>query len=270
MQDLVNQLAKQVQNKYFGKFRGFVVDNADPEHRARLRLKVPSVLGEEITAWALPCLPFGGIADQGLFTVPEIGAQIWLEFEEGNISLPVWTGTFWQQDGDAPAQLDADAPDRRVLKTPSGHMLEFIDTDDEETINLLHAQGSQIELDKLGSIAITDANGAQLRLDADADEIVVEDNNGNILTMTSSGTTVEDSNGNKVSMAASGITLEGQQIVLNGSQVMLAGTGGEPIIKGQSFMSLFMTHIHPTGMGPSGPPIPQGEMSSLSTKVMTS
>jgi len=119
-------------------------------------------------------------------------------------------------------------------------------------------------------VALTDAKGATLILDADAGEAVLQDANGNTLTMSSSGTTVEDSNGNKIEMASSGITLKGQKIVVNGSQVMLAGEGGEPIIKGQSFLSLFMTHIHPTGVGPSGPPVPQGEMSTLSSKVLTS
>jgi len=73
-------------------------------------------------------------------------------------------------------------------------------------------------------------------------------------------------------MAASGITVKGQKIVVEGSQVMLGGQGGEPVIKGQSFLSVFMTHIHPTAApgAPTAPPIPQGEMSSLSTKVMSS
>ena len=58
-------------------------------------------------------------------------------------------------------------------------------------------------------------------------------------------------------------------VTLEASQVALGGSGGEPVIKGTSFLTLFATHVHPTAMGPSGPPIPQGEMSSLSTKVMT-
>ena len=124
-------------------------------------------------------------------------------------------------------------------------------------------------IDEKGSIALTDANGATVTLDADAGEIHIEDANGNVLSMTSSGTTLEDSNGNKIEMAASGINVKGKKIVVEGSQVMLGGTGGEPVIKGQSFLTLFATHTHPTGVGPSGPPVPQGEMSSLSMKVMT-
>jgi len=270
MQDLLQQIAKRVQNTYYGKYRGFVADHNDPEHRARLRLTVPSVLGAEATGWALPCMPFGGLADQGQFTVPEPGAQVWVEFEEGELAHPIWTGTFWQADGDAPVQLDADAPSKRALKTASGHFLEFTDKDGEENIHLEHMQGASLDIDKNGTIALTDALGAVLKLDADAGEAVLQDANGNTLTMNATGSTIEDSNGNKVEMAASGITLKGAQIVVNGSQVILGGQGGEPIIKGQSFLTMFMTHMHPTGVGPSGPPIPQGEMSTLSTKVLTS
>lgn len=148
--------------------------------------------------------------------------------------------------------------------------MQFDDEDGEERFFLQHPKGSSIEIDSEGSIALTDAEGAVVTLDANAKTLTIEDHNGNKMTMDSSGTVVEDSNGNKVEMAGSGITVKGQQIVVEGSQVMLGGQGGEPIIKGQSFLSLFMTHMHPTGVGPSGPPIPQGEMSTLSTKVTSS
>lgn len=270
MEETVLRLAKAIDQKRYGKYRGFVVDNADPEKRARLKLRVPSVLGDQDTDWALPCLPFGGLADQGMFLVPEVDAQIWAEFEEGDLQRPIWTGTFWQQESDVPSEAALEQPTTRLLKTPSGHILQFDDEKDKEKISLQHAtKDAEIVIDENGSVVLTDDQGATVTLDADAGEIVVEDANGNTLTMTSSGTTVEDANGNKIEMAASGITIEGQQIVVKGSQVMLGGQGGEPIIKGQSFLTLFATHVHPTGVGPSGPPIPQGEMSSLSSKVLT-
>jgi hypothetical protein len=101
---------------------------------------------------------------------------------------------------------------------------------------------------------------------------MLQDANGNTLTLDNTGAKLEDANGNKIEMASSGVTVSGQQIVVNGSQVMLGGQGGEPIIKGQSFLTLFATHIHTCAApgAPTSPPIPQGEMSSLSTKVMTS
>lgn len=269
MEELLLQLARQFQNKYFGKYRGFVVDNNDPEQLGRLRLTVPAVLGDASTGWALPCLPFGGLARQGFFAIPEIYAQVWVEFEAGNLNAPIWTGTFWQQQGDPPSEAALSPPTTRVFKTPSGHVLQFDDEAGAEKFRLAHPAGTETTVDENGTVIIADPQGNTLTLDAANSEVVLTDANGNTLTMNSQGTTVEDSNGNKIEMAAAGITVKGQQVVVEGQQVMLAGQGGEPIIKGQSFLTLFATHMHPHPMGPTGPPVPQGEMSTLSMKVMT-
>jgi phage baseplate assembly protein gpV len=212
VEDLLVQLAQRVQNKYFGKYRGFVVDNQDPRHLARLRLRVPSVLGATELDWALPCLPFGGLADQGLFTVPEVGAQVWVEFEEGELSAPIWTGTFWQTADDVPEEAALDEPTTRLLKTPSGHRLQFDDAEGEERVVLHHTSGAELSIDENGTVVLTDAAGATLTLDADAEEVVVADAGGNTLSMTSSGVTLEDANGNKIEMASSGIKITGDTI----------------------------------------------------------
>ena len=270
MDPVSQQIAQEAQRRFYGKFRGFVVDNEDPEKRGRLRLSVPAVLGEAVTGWALPCVAFGGLADQGLFMVPEVDAQVFVEFLAGELSDPVWTGTFWRTESDVPEEAAVSPPTTRLLKTPSGHRLQFDDAEDAERVTLHHQAGASLDIDPNGTVALTDAGGAHVTLDAEAGELTVEDSNGNRMSMTSSGTTVEDSNGNKIEMAASGITVKGTQVVVEGNQVMLGGQGGEPVIKGQSFLTLFATHVHPTGVGPSGPPIPQGEMSTLSMKVLTS
>lgn len=141
-----------------------------------------------------------------------------------------------------------------------------------EQFRLFRAVGAEILIDENGTISLTDTSGAVLRMDAENDEIIVEDANGNIMTMNSSGTKVEDSNGNIIEMAASGITVEGLKIVIKGGEVHLGDAGGEPVIKGKSFLKMFATHIHtvaPVIGGPTSPPIPQGEMSTLSSMVMT-
>lgn len=267
---LLSKVAREVQRRFYGKYRGFVADNEDPDKRARLRLRVPSVLGTETTGWALPCLPFGGLADQGFFAVPEVDAQVWVEFEEGDLTCPIWTGTFWQTSADVPAEAALSPPTTRLLKTPSGHLLQFDDEEDKERFFLHHPKGSELEIDEKGIVTLTDSEGATLILDADAGTVTLADANGNTLTMEAAGTTVEDANGNKIEMASAGITVSGKKIVVKGDQVTLGGEAGEPVIKGQSFLALFATHVHPSAMGPTGPPTPQGEMSStLSKKVMT-
>lgn len=272
MEETLIRLAKQLDEKRYGKFRGIVTDNLDPQKRGRLKMLIPSVLADQASDWALPCMPYGGIDQQGLFMIPDIDAQVWVEFEEGDIHRPIWVGTFWQQEADVPEDAAKDEPTTRMLQTRSGHILQFDDEEGEEQFRLFHPADAEMIIDKNGSISLTDTSGARLNMDAENNEIVIEDANGNIITMNSSGTKVVDSNGNMIEMAAAGITAEAPKIVIKGSQVHLGDEGGEPVIKGQSFLSLFATHIHtvaPVVGGPTSPPIPQGEMSTLSTTVKT-
>jgi uncharacterized protein involved in type VI secretion and phage assembly len=270
MSDALQQIAKSLnQQRAWGKYRGFVTDNADPDKRARVKLRVPALLGEAETDWALPCLPCGGLANQGLFSVPQVGAQLWVEFEGGQLDYPIWTGTFWQASADIPTEVQ-DPPTTTVLRTPQGHTLLLEDKDDDALVQLAHLGGAKLEMNKDGNLALTDQAGATLTLDTQNSKVVLEDANGNTLTLDQQGVRVEDASGNKIEMSASGVKLSTSAVItLEGSQVALGGSGGEPVIKGTSFLTLFATHVHPTAMGPSGPPIPQGEMSSLSTKVMT-
>lgn len=272
MATALQQTIQQVQQKYYGKFRAFVVDNEDPEQRARLRVRVPSVFGQQETFWALPCLPFGGLADQGLFMVPEVSAQVWVEFEEGNKDVPIWTGVFWQPSEAIPTEAQKTPPTTRVIKTPSGHVLQFDDESGAEKFRLAHPAGSEMTIDEQGTIELTDKNGSQLKLDASNNNVTVEDSSGNKLLMDSNGTKVTDINGNEIIMAAGQLTIKGQIITINGSQVAIGGAGGEPLIKGSSFLAYFATHMHTcTAPGsPSSPPIPQGEASTLTTKTTAS
>lgn len=269
MEETLIRLARHIEEKRYGKYRGIVADNRDSQKRGRLKLRVPSVLADQVSDWALPCMPYGGADQQGMFMVPEIDAQVWVEFEEGDIHRPIWVGTFWQQSSDVPEEAAKDEPTTRLIQTQSGHILQFDDEAGEERFRLFHPTEAEMLIDNNGTVSLTDAAGATVTLNADAGEILIEDANGNSMLMSGSGTTVEDANGNKIEMAASGITVKGQQIVLEGTQVLLGGQGGEPVIKGQSFLTLFATHMHPHPFGPTGPPIPQGEMATLSMTVMS-
>lgn len=80
--------------QFFGKYRGIVINNVDPLLQGRLMVSVPSVLGAGLLSWAMPCAPYAG-AGVGLFAIPPIGANIWVEFEEGKPDLPIWVGAFW-------------------------------------------------------------------------------------------------------------------------------------------------------------------------------
>lgn len=269
MSTLDIKTAQQMQRTYYGKYRGFVVDNADPEALGRVSLRIPSVLGNEVSGWALPCAPYGGLDGQGLFVIPDVEAQVWVEFEEGNPDKPIWTGTFWRASDQPPENARVSPPTTRMLQTTAGHRLQFDDKDGEEQVTLAHTGGSELTMEPDGNLVLTNEGGSKLTLDNASNKVVLEDSSGNSMTMTATGTTVEDSNGNKVEMGPSGITVKGTTVTIEGSQVAVAGKGGEPLIKGMSFLSLFATHVHTTTFpgSPTSPPIPQGEFSSLTTKT---
>jgi uncharacterized protein involved in type VI secretion and phage assembly len=88
--------------KYFGKYRGVVVNNVDPEQRGRIQAIVPDISNVIPTTWAMPCLPIGGV-QMGVFGVPLIGAGVWIEFEQGDPDYPIWTGCFFGTVAEVPA-----------------------------------------------------------------------------------------------------------------------------------------------------------------------
>ncbi len=83
--------------RFYGKYRGRVVDNDDPLKVGRVRASVPDVFGDEECGWALPCFPLAA-AGKGLFLVPPVEAWVWVEFEYGNPEKPIWTGGFFPDD----------------------------------------------------------------------------------------------------------------------------------------------------------------------------
>lgn len=240
MDKTTQDLARREQERYFGKYRGLVADNQDPEQRGRLRVRVPSVLGDQVTGWALPCFAVGGLAGQGLFAVPEVNAQLWIEFEEGDLQHPIWTGTFYQQTADVPGSPygSQKSPQSYVLRTPGGHVLRFDQESGKERVVLEHASGAAAELGSDGSAELRSSGGESVTLDASSGAVKLSDRNGNSL-----------------SMAADGVKLKAMQIVLDAMTIQLGGPGGEPLVKGLTFLAAFASHMHtPPGAPPGAPP----------------
>ena len=106
--------------RFYGKYRGLVVDNNDPQQLGRLKAQVPEVLGEVNSGWALPCVPYAGDGS-GQYTVPERGTGVWIEFEAGDPSRPIWSGCWWA-DGQLPADKGGKrgVPSLRIIRSEQG------------------------------------------------------------------------------------------------------------------------------------------------------
>lgn len=97
------------ERRFYGKYRGTVLNNVDPEQRGRIQAMVPAVSNVMPTNWALPCVPMAGKA-QGVFMVPQIGSAVWIEFESGDPNKPIWAGGFWGSLAEVPPLALAPPP----------------------------------------------------------------------------------------------------------------------------------------------------------------
>jgi len=139
--EILQQLLDWVRNRYFGKYRGTVTDNADPTNRGRIKVRVPAVLGD-LQVWAMPCVPYTGNGS-GTYMVPEPEAGVWVEFEAGDPSYPIWTGSFWADDELPTNETDNIAtPPLKIVRSEKGLMVTF--DDEGQVITLSDKDGSNI------------------------------------------------------------------------------------------------------------------------------
>lgn len=127
--------ANPVAQQRWGKYRGIVVDNMDRTGQGRLWCEVPALPAMRLN-WAVPCVPYAG-PREGLHAIPPIGANVWIEFEGGNPSHPIWTGCYWDL-AEAPVPPAKLAVDSALVKTltSAGCTLQMDDTPEAGGITL--------------------------------------------------------------------------------------------------------------------------------------
>lgn len=129
-------------HRFYGKYRGTVTDNDDPTSLGRIRALVPEVLGDVQTGWAVPALPYSGNGS-GSYTVPAVDAGVWIEFEAGDVSRPIWTGCWWSEGQLPKDEAGADtAPHLKILRSETGLLVAL--NDDDGTITLSDSSGNNL------------------------------------------------------------------------------------------------------------------------------
>jgi len=147
----LEDLVEHVRTRFYGLYRGIVTDNDDPSSLGRIQAQVPAVFGSVSTGWCMPCVPYAG-SQVGMAFLPELGSGVWIAFEGGDVSYPIWVGGYWRG-----SELPSDvAPDVKVIVTSSS--LELKMDDDASSITLSDSNGNTVTLDSSG---ITLTNGGQ-------------------------------------------------------------------------------------------------------------
>jgi uncharacterized protein involved in type VI secretion and phage assembly len=159
-EQMLMDVVDRLRNRFFGKYRGTVTD-VDAQ-TLRIKAKVPAVLADQATGWCRPCVPYAG-SQVGLAFLPEVGSGVWIEFEGGDVSYPIWAGCYWR-DGEQPSDA---APAVKVIVTKAGHKV-LLD-DDAQTITISDQNNNTVTL---GSDGMTLQRGGQ--------QVVISDSTVNV------------------------------------------------------------------------------------------
>jgi hypothetical protein len=152
-------------DRYYGKYRGTVLNNVDPMQIGRVLAIVPDVSGVAPTSWAMPCLPVTGL-NSGVFAVPQIGAGVWIEFEQGDPDRPIWTGGFYGSAAEVPVLAHTVPPaiDGITLQTTLKNGIVISDTPGPTGgIMIQTTTGAMISVSDIG-IIIDNGKGANISL----------------------------------------------------------------------------------------------------------
>jgi uncharacterized protein involved in type VI secretion and phage assembly len=128
--------------RFYGKYRGTVASIDDPVNRGRIQAHVPEVGADVSTYWAEPCVPYAG-EGVGLFMIPPVGTGVWIEFEAGDLSRPIWTGCWWGRD-QPPRDNSGSAatPPKKIIRSEQGLTVAL--DDDGQTITVSDDGGSNM------------------------------------------------------------------------------------------------------------------------------
>jgi uncharacterized protein involved in type VI secretion and phage assembly len=165
IQEALLDVSNSHRRTFYGKYRATVTDNDDPDQSGRVKVKVPALFDDDETDWANPCVPYAP-SSHGFFVMPEVGDMVWVEFEGGDPSRPIWTGAWWTQ-GNAPGLK----PAQKQFETNGGQHILLDDTDGSMQIEIKDGNGNTVTLSSDG---ITLSRGS-VKIEITDDSVSIND-----------------------------------------------------------------------------------------------
>ena len=180
------------QNIISGVVVGLVTDNNDPNGLGRVKLQFPWRSGSDKTSWVRIAVPMAGNS-RGTYFLPEVGDEVLVAFDHGQIDQPFVVGALWNGKDKPPESNTSGKNDRRLIKSRSGHQIILDDTSGKGKVEIHSQAGHQIVLD--------DSSGSE--------KIQIVDKSGsNSVVIDSSQNSVEIKGQMKVSIQAGMIELK--------------------------------------------------------------
>ena len=180
-----------------GVYTASVLDNRDREDLARVLVRVPGVADTGI--WARVATMMAG-RNRGTMFIPDIGDEVLVAFEHGDPRLPFVIGALWNGK-DQPPVSGADAATTRMIRSRSGVTFRIDD--------------------KVTSLVIETPGGQRITLQDGPGTVRIEDDNGNSMTLATTGVTVTASA--KVTVNAATVELNAGMVTVNAGMSRFSG-----------------------------------------------
>lgn len=157
---------------YFGLYPAFVTNLVDSDNLGRIEVSLPWLGTDgdrDVRAWATLCSPYAD-GNQGLEILPEVGSQVLVAFEAGNLRRPYIIGAAWNGQESLPSAPDS-ANNLRLWQSRSGSRLEFDDSTPPK-VSITMQSGHKVVLDDAAEqITVTHAMGCSITLTVTAIQI---------------------------------------------------------------------------------------------------
>ena len=208
-----------------GVVPAIVTNNGDPDRIGRVKLRFPWLSDHNESDWARVASFMAG-RDRGAVFLPEVGDEVLVAFEHGDINYPYVIGALWNTVDRPPESNDNGRNDLRVIRSRSGHSVEFSDErNGRENITIKSNGGHSIVLDDTSGqekVEIRTDSGHTIVLDDAAGSLIVKDRSGNEIRCR--GRSMRISGAGSIAISARRISLRGSQIDIEaGSALTLRG-----------------------------------------------
>jgi uncharacterized protein involved in type VI secretion and phage assembly len=151
-----------------------VIDLDDPEQLGRVKVQYPHLEGQP-SDWARLVTLMAG-PDRGVFFRPEIGDEVLVALEHGDIRRPYILGSVWSK-VDKPPDSDGSATDNnwRFVKSRSGHIIKLDDTEGAEKVEIIDQSGQhRVVIDSAGDKIQIICQSGDMEITAGAGTLKIE------------------------------------------------------------------------------------------------
>ena len=186
-----------------GVYSASVLDNRDPDGLARVRVRVSALAdtsgGNEL--WARVATMMAG-RNRGTLFVPDVGDEVLVAFEHGDLNVPYVIGALWNAKARPPGSADG-GNGVKLIRSRNGVTLRIRDDSSNN------------------SLVIETPGGQRVTLQDGPASVRIEDSNGNAVTLAASGVTVNASA--KVTINASNVDVKASLVTVDANMSHFSG-----------------------------------------------